>query len=263
MSSQSVRGVHLSHSSRLTSVLRRLLAAAGVAAYVVVCLVLFLASAYLSFNLFVRKGVTSVPELAGMAEDEAAALLGEQGLKLRRSDTGLYDDAVAEGRILDQRPRPGGLVKRGSAVEIVLSQGPRLIRVPELLGQALPAAQLTASAEGIGLHLTANVFSDAGAPGTVIAQDPPAGALVDRAASVDVLVALASAGDAFLMPDLVYRHYEPVRRLFERRGFRLGNVKFEPYEGIAPGVVLRQFPLPGHPVRRRDAISLVVAGVGP
>jgi beta-lactam-binding protein with PASTA domain len=60
------------------------------------------------------------------------------------------------------------------------------------------------------------------------------------------------------MPDLVYREYEAVRRFFERQSFRLGSVKFESYEGIEAGVVLRQFPLPGHPIRRRDVISLVV-----
>jgi hypothetical protein len=65
------------------------------------------------------------------------------------------------------------------------------------------------------------------------------------------------------MPDLVYRRYEPVRRSFERRGFRLGAVKFEPYEGIADGTILRQTPLPGHPLHRLDLISLVVAASTP
>jgi hypothetical protein len=61
------------------------------------------------------------------------------------------------------------------------------------------------------------------------------------------------------MPDLVYRHYEEVRRFFDLRGLRLGSVRFEPYEGVASGVILRQFPLPGHPLSGRDAVSLVVA----
>ena len=39
----------------------------------------------------------------------------------------------------------------------------------------------------------------------------------------------------------------------------MGTVKFEPYEGILDGTILRQTPLPGHPLRRRDVISLVVA----
>ena len=64
------------------------------------------------------------------------------------------------------------------------------------------------------------------------------------------------------MPDLVYRDYERVRLYFEQLGFKFGSVKFERYEGVAAGVILRQFPLPGHPLTREDPVSLVVATAG-
>ena len=64
------------------------------------------------------------------------------------------------------------------------------------------------------------------------------------------------------MPDLAYRNLESVRHFFERRGFRLGSIKFEPYEGLSPGVILRQYPLPGHLLARQDVISLVVTTDG-
>ena len=60
----------------------------------------------------------------------------------------------------------------------------------------------------------------------------------------------------------VYESYERVRQFFESRGFRVGSVKYEPYEGIEPGVVLRQFPLAGHRLGQQDVISLVVASMG-
>ena len=53
------------------------------------------------------------------------------------------------------------------------------------------------------------------------------------------------------------------RRRFEAAGFRFGAVTFEPYEGISEGTILRQGPLPGHPLRRSDALSLVVAAPDP
>ena len=63
------------------------------------------------------------------------------------------------------------------------------------------------------------------------------------------------------MPDLVYRDYDLVRLFFERRGFQLGGVKPEIYEGVPPGVILRQYPLAGHPLTRSDVISLVISTV--
>jgi beta-lactam-binding protein with PASTA domain len=93
----------------------------------------------------------------------------------------------------------------------------------------------------------------------VIEQDPDPNASVPPATGVDLLLAMAVPGERYVMPDLVYRNYDQVRPTFEAHGFKLGNVKFERYEGVAAGVILRQFPLPGHPVSREDGISLVVA----
>jgi hypothetical protein len=50
-----------------------------------------------------------------------------------------------------------------------------------------------------------------------------------------------------------------VRTAFEERGFRIGGVKSQSYEGALTGTILRQFPLAGSPVTRRDALSFVIA----
>jgi beta-lactam-binding protein with PASTA domain len=115
------------------------------------------------------------------------------------------------------------------------------------------------AAAGLALGRVLGVFSPDAVPGTVVHQAPAPGVAVAPATPVQVLVALAGSAPAFVMPDLVYRDYDEVRRFFEARGFHFGNVKFEPYPGVADGVILRQFPLAGHPVARADAVSLVVA----
>lgn len=223
-------------SARVPAVLRRLLRAAGLAAWALVLLVVFALSAYLAFNQWIRRGVTTVPELAGLSEEE-----------------------VPPGRVIESRPRAGSFVKRGAPIEGVVSLGARRVAVPDLAGKAIPAAQLMLRSEGLEPGTTLGVLAAAGAPGTVVGQDPPSGASAPAGTSVDLLVALETAGATFVMPDLIYRRYEPVRRAFEAAGFRFGAVTFEPYEGISEGTILRQGPLPGHPLRRSDALSLVVA----
>lgn len=219
----------------------------------------FFLPAYFSFNLFVRSGVTPLPDLVGLSEEEVAPRLADQGLRLRRTpEANRYDEEVPEGRVLQQSPVAGSLAKRGSTVEVTISLGPELLEVPDVRGQILQAAQVALAAAGMALGRTASVYSIEALPGTVVDQDPLPGTRVGRAAPVVLFLCLESRSDTYLMPDLVYRNYESVRRFFERHGFRLGSVKFEPYEGIDPGVVLRQFPLAGHPIRRRDVISLVV-----
>ncbi len=235
------------------------------AAYAFLLAMLFVVSAYVSFSLFVRRGVTRVPELVGLTETEAAALANDSGLDVRRATgagTGRYDDRMAAGRVLEQRPPAGSLVKRGARLELTVSLGPRLAWVPDLTGQALAAAQVTLAAEGLGIGHAFHVAS-ASARGGVIGQSPAAGSTISRERGVDLLVASESVGRGrYLMPDLVNRRYEPVRSLLEARGIRFGNVIFEPYEGLPPGIVLRQDPPAGHPLPRRRTVSLVVSGPG-
>ncbi len=223
----------------------------------------FALSGYFSFSHFVRSGVTRVPDLIGLPEVEAAALLRDRGLRPeRRVEADRWDESVPAGAVVQQGAAPGSRVKRGSPVGLVLSLGQELVEVPPLEGSALQAAQVTLAAAGLTLGAVSSVYSTSGSPGTVVAQRPAAGKLVGRSAPVDLFLCLEDRSATFLMPDLVYRQLPEVSEFFERRRIRLGSVKYESYEGVSEGVVLRQFPLPGHPLRKNDTISLVVSVAG-
>jgi serine/threonine-protein kinase len=238
----------------------RLLRLLGYVAYAGAVLLIFIATGYLSFNRFVRSGATTVPSVVGLTEQGAIATLADSGLDLRTSaDDQRFDETMPAGRILQQDPTAGSVVKQGASVEVIVSLGQQLVEVPDLTGQALQAAQVTLSAAGLALGRTSGVFSATGVPGTVVDQNPGPGDQVGRAQAVELYLCLEGRSETFVMPDLAYRNFDDVRSFFERRGFRLGSVKFESYEGISPGVVLRQYPQPGHPLKRQDVISLVVA----
>lgn len=238
---------------------RKLLRALGCLSYLTLLLALFAVVSYVAFSQFVRRGVTPTPELFGLAEAEARALLTDQGLEMEWSEANQrYDDRVPNGHILMQRPPAGALVKRGGAVTVVISKGPQLIEVPSVVGEAVQAAQVSLHGAGLRTGRTLSIYSRDGQSGTVVAQRPVGGQKVERDAQVDLFLALENVNETFVMPDLVNKDYESVRRFFETRGFRLGRVSYESYAGIDPGTVLRQFPLPGHQLRRGDVISLGV-----
>jgi len=237
---------------------RKALKGVGCLGYSGLLLAIFASVSYLAFSQFVRRGVTPTPELFGLDEEEAMALLADQGLRLAWSNEGeRYDERVPPSHILMQEPRAGTLVKRGRAVTVVLSRGPRLIEVPEVSGEALQAAQITLQAAGLRPGRTLNVYGK-GTTGTVVAQQPAGGTRVEHEAEVDLLLSLEDPDASYLMPDLVDHAYDDVRRFFESQGFRLGRVSYETYDGIAPGTVVRQFPLAGHPLHRGNVISLGV-----
>ena len=203
-----------------------------------------------------------MPDLSGQSRVDGEALLIDSGLVLDAAVLAeRHDDEVPLGRILQQRPGAHSLVKRGSSVRVIFSLGPEIAAVPDLSGQPLAGAQVALSDAGLTLGRTVSVYRMTGEVGTVLEQDPVPGAVVGYAQAVDVYVGEESHGESYLMPDLVYRDYDLVRLFFERRGFQLGGVKPEPYEGVPPGIILRQYPLAGHPLTRSDVISLVVSMV--
>jgi serine/threonine-protein kinase len=229
-------------------------------AYALVVVLVFGLAAYTSFSLFVRSGVTTVPPVEGLSRGDAAARLADQGLRLRGvEDQGRYSEKVPAGRIVKQSPDARTLVKRGSGVSVVLSLGPQRVEVPDLAGKPLPVAQASLSGSGLTVGRLLGAFSTTLSTGSVVTSDPGAGATIPPSTPVSVLLALNVPAERFVMPDLVYRDYDRVRPYFEQRGFRFGSVKYERYEGVADGVILRQFPLPGHPLAKQDNVSLVVA----
>ncbi len=236
---------------------RKLARAAGCLGYLGFLAGVFALVSYFAFSQFVRRGVTSTPELFGLSEDDAEALLADQGLRLEWSEE-RFDEQMPAGHVLIQRPRAGTLVKRGVMVIVIMSRGPQRIEVPMVVGTALQAAQVTLAAAGLSVGRAINVFSEQGGPGIVVAQEPAGGARAERDASVDLFLALENRSETYVMPDLVNHDYEQVRRYFERRGFRLGRVSYETYDGVSPGTVLRQYPLAGHPLHRGDVIALGV-----
>ncbi len=238
----------------------RLLRLLALIAHAGLLLVLFSTAAYISFSLFVRSGVTRTPDLTGLAREEAMATLAESGLVWEEAGlAGVHSDSIPAGSVARQRPRPGSLVKRGSAVEAVLSLGPQQLTLPDLRGLTPQAAQSTLAGLGLTVGRTLRVLSPEATPGTVVEQEPAAAAPARADGKVDVLVALDSSTSAYLMPDLVYRDVDTVRRFFQSHGLLVSAVRPEVYEGIPEGVILRQTPLAGHPIRRHDAITLVVA----
>ncbi|MEM9554956.1 MAG: PASTA domain-containing protein [Acidobacteriota bacterium] len=237
---------------------RRLLRGFGCLGYLTVLGTLFGIVSYIAFSLFVRGGVTATPDLYGMEETDAASLLADQGLDVDWADEPRYDENVPKGHVMDQDPSPGVYVKREKAVVLTLSRGPRRIAVPALAGQAVQAAQVSLAAAGLTLGRTYDVYAESGLLGVVVDQAPAPGELVEVDAPVDLFLSIDATGEVYIMPDLVKRSYDSVRGFFEARGFRIGRVGYQTYDGVEPGTVLRQFPVAGHPLRRGDVISLDV-----
>lgn len=213
---------------------------------------------WVSFTRFVAGKSLKAPNLVNLSAEEAANVVAERGLgvKVDAAQEG-FDDKIAAHRVRSQVPAADTAVKSGQTIRVALSLGPRAVRMPDLTGLSARAATFAVGKAGLKDAEVATVRLP-GPPG-VVAQGIAPGSIAPPDAPVDLLVNRGTPEVAWVMPDLIGRDFERVRSAFEDRGFRIGGVKSQAYEGASTGTILRQFPLAGAPVTRRDALSFVIS----
>lgn len=92
-------------------------------------------------NVTVSKGPKPVdlPDLVGASADSATATLKDLGLKVKQSRKS--SESVAAGNVISMDPKSGTTVYRGDTVSLVVSSGPPLVTVPDVVGKTEAAAR--------------------------------------------------------------------------------------------------------------------------
>lgn len=228
--------------------------------FILLVIIVFGFSTYLSFTFFIRGRSVSTPNLVGKALTEAKAVCSDLGVTLVVDpDHRRNSDKIPAGHVVWQNRTPGttSLVKRGTEIRVELSAGPLVLRVPDLDGQSPRVALLLLGRQNLKLGNLA--YADAAEKQGIVAEDPPRDTVVDAQTLVSLLVSVPLPPPPYVMPDLIDQPLETVRPALERRGLTISTVKFEAYPGIADGIIIRQFPLRGAPVSGRDPITVVVS----
>ncbi|MDO5740534.1 MAG: Stk1 family PASTA domain-containing Ser/Thr kinase [Ornithinimicrobium sp.] len=81
-----------------------------------------------------------VIDVSGKSEQEARDLLGAAGLTVEVAPDRVFSETVPDGAVVSQDPGPGQ-VERGRTVQLVLSKGPALVRVPSVIGRQFSQAE--------------------------------------------------------------------------------------------------------------------------
>jgi serine/threonine protein kinase/beta-lactam-binding protein with PASTA domain len=126
-----------------------------------------------------------VPVLRGMTVDEAQEALDEANLAFG-DVTERFHEGVAEGVVLRSDPATGTELKRDRAVDLVVSKGPKPVKVPDFTGKPAEDAERVLSERGFEVETTRE-NSDSVAEGDVITQSPDSGTLF-RGDTVELVV---------------------------------------------------------------------------
>jgi serine/threonine-protein kinase len=209
--------------------------------------------------IFVRKGQEfPLPDVTAITMEEARRAVENLGLELHIVGSE-HSPARLEGTVLSQEPPAGTMVKPGRPVEVVISKGSELVRLPYLAGVTVRQASLSLSDLGLVSGDVRWVFSDSLPPEVVTATDPGAGALVPKGSHVTLYVNQGSGQDTLAMPNLVGTTLQDAADLLQKLGLELGVAIRQHAADLVPGTVLEQSEPEGGMVRRGDVIDLVVA----
>ncbi len=228
-------------------------------AYGLLLVAIFLAGAWITFRKSIVGRSVTVPDLVGKSVPEAIRIAQQSGLRLEeQAGRARSDEKIPRGRVLMQQPEGGSLAKPAQAIRVVLSLGPRELRVPELAGLPPRAAALKLNEESLSLG-TVSWYRDAVTRVGIVAQDPEADTVGARNVAVAVLTNRGLPETRFVMPDLVGQDADKMRSRLETFGFRVGSARYEAYEGVAPNTILKQFPPAGYPLSSHEVVSLTVS----
>ena len=206
-----------------------------------------------TIDVVVSKGPDRVfiPEgnLKNATIDEATAALGAQDLVLGEQKQ-VYDEKIAEGRIV----KADGVtstdeLKRGTAVNVLVSRGRRPIDIKNYRGDPLAAARKALEDAGFKVT-TSEAFSDSVPPGAVISQDPSTGTGFKN----DKIALSVSKGPELIpIPSVVGMKKSDGRAALQAAGFKVRAFSFP---GAGNYIIQRQVPGGGDTAKRGDTITI-------
>ena len=231
---------------------------ANVPVYALIFGNLFFASAIIFSQIILRGETVSVPDLTGKTIPEAKALLTKKDLLVIQRGTD-YSDEWDRGRIIRQDPVSGSKIRVMKTISVVTSTGSRDVQVPALEGKALEAALPVLKEAGLYKGTVSQIHTPRAAAGRILAQNPQVQEVVGRGSAVGLLVSQGDWEDRYVMPDLIGKRADSVIARLKDLDFKIGDIRYSYYPGLGKGIIIKQFPLDGYKVQKRNLITLEVS----
>jgi eukaryotic-like serine/threonine-protein kinase len=244
---------------------------------VLLLVVVAMTSAIVTMHFAIHGAEVAIPDFRGMTIGDAVARAGAAGLNLQVENR-LYSTDVPVGRVANQSPAAGTLVRRGWRVWLTESLGPQKLAIPDVRGRDQRFAMIAVRRAGFQAGVVAAMPWPNTEQGVVIAQSPQPNASGVESPVMNLLVSSTdnapAAQEAWVMPDLEGQVFTSAAYALTRMGLRLAPVKEmevgmaapnAPGSGAAmapvypPGTVVAQNPPAGFRVDASTTIELTVA----
>ena len=193
-----------------------------------------------------KSGKVTVPDVRGMSEEGAKALLNKKGLGIQvvtRKESKKYK---------------AGKISKQTKIEVVVSSG--LVgskkAIPDVRGMSETEAQN--ELEEAGFKVTSSFqYDDSVESGKVISTTPEAGTKAEKGSTVTMLVSQGS--NKKTVPDVRGMADATAQSTIKSYGFNVGTVTYDYSDSVEKGMVISQTVEPGTKASAGTSISITVS----
>jgi serine/threonine-protein kinase len=209
-------------------------------------------------TLCISKGIETVqiPDVTGKTPDQAKAQLEDLGFKVQVVDQASAD--VEKDHVIGTDPAAGAKLRKGSTVKLLVSTGPEQVGVPSVIGKQRDDAENILRDAGFKVQIN-EVDAPDEQQGTVLDQNPGAGAKVDPGTTVTLTVAKQPQQQLVTVRNVVGFTEDAAKEALENDGLKVKVQDQNPPDpSKPPGTVVTQSIPPGTQVAQNTEITITV-----
>ncbi|MFJ1746742.1 Stk1 family PASTA domain-containing Ser/Thr kinase [Streptomyces sp. NPDC088116] len=197
---------------------------------------------------------THVPSLLGQSEQEARKRLSDEGLDVKIGKD--FSDSFERGTVMRSDPAPRARIRGNGTVTIVISRGPKIVKVPDLESMPLAEARRTLKKAGLAPGVVNRSFDDNIAQGSVIRSSPASGTEVRPDSGVALVV---SKGSPVEVPGVTGESADDAAAALKEEGLKVKIASVRVNSPVDAGSVARQSPAEGSELSRGETVTLTVS----
>ncbi len=201
-----------------------------------------------------------MPSVLDVSEESAVTRLEELGLHVSIKER-IYDPEIIAGNIIKQSIEPNTIVNLGQSVELTVSKGKELIKVPRITGFTLDSVEKLIRDYGFEIGVKTNEVNDAPV-NTVIKQLPEANEMAEAGTKIDIVVSLGPQDKKVTVPKLVGLSQSTAISTISSSGLVLGSINQEYSKTVPENDVITQSIESGEIVSQGTTIDITIS-IGP
>jgi beta-lactam-binding protein with PASTA domain len=217
---------------------------------------LFILLLFTGLSINTYAGPVIVPNVVDTSLADATTTIEEEGLVVGNV-TNANSDTIVDGNVISQDPVDGTEVAAESAVDLVISDGPAPVTVPNVTGLSLADATSALAAADLVVGTTSDQSSDTVPAGDVISQSPAGGTEVAAGSAVNLVI---STGQALVtVPNVVGDSLAVATGKITAADLVVGTTTDQSSDTVTAGDVISQNPAGDTEVEAGSAVNLVIS----